>query len=227
MSIKHQIIYEDNHLLIINKKASQLVQADKTKDVCLLDLAKQYIKEKYDKPGDVYLGLCHRLDRPTSGIVVFARTSKALTRMNNLFKLKKVKKTYIAIVSGTPDIKETRLVDFLKKNEKRNKSFVVDNTVRDAKEAILYYTFVKKLDYYSVLKINLKTGRHHQIRAQLGNQNLCIKGDLKYGAKRSNEDASICLHAHQISFIHPVKQELVELICEPISKEKIWKHVFT
>jgi len=226
MSIKHQIIYEDNHLLVINKKASQLVQADKTKDVCLLDLAKLYIKEKYKKPGDVYLGLCHRLDRPTSGIVVFARTSKALTRMNNLFKQKKVKKTYIAIVSGKPNIESTRLVDYLKKNEKRNKSFVVDTTVRDAKEAILIYDFVKKLDYYSVLKINLKTGRHHQIRAQLAHQNLFIKGDLKYGAKRSNEDASICLHAHQIAFIHPVKQELIELICEPMSKEKIWKHAF-
>ncbi len=216
-----QIIYEDNHLIAINKRPGDIVQGDKTGDLPLSEIVKLYIKKKYDKPGNVYLGVAHRLDRPTSGIVVFAKTSKALPRLNKLFAEKEAQKTYWAIVKNTPKKEGDTLVHWLKRNAKQNKSYAYYKEVPESKKAILDYRLIKKLDNYFLLEIDLKTGRHHQIRAQLTAIGLPIKGDLKYGFDRSNKDGSIHLHARALSFIHPVKKELLQLTA-PTPNDSVW-----
>lgn len=216
-----QVIYEDNHLIAVNKRAGDIVQGDKTGDMPLSEVVKQYIKAKYQKPGNVYLGVPHRLDRPTTGIVVFAKTSKALPRLNKLFADKDAKKTYWAVVREMPEHESGTLVHWLKRNPKQNKSYAHIKEVPDSKKAILDYRVVKKLDRYTLLEIDLKTGRHHQIRAQLAAIGCTIKGDLKYGSDRSNKDGSIHLHALKLVFDHPVKQEPLELIA-PLPKDTIW-----
>ncbi len=204
-----QILFEDNHLIVVNKRAGDITQGDKTGDKPLSEVVKEYIKDKYHKPGNVYLGVVHRLDRPTSGIIIFAKTSKALERLNKMLREKKISKTYWAIVKNTPSKKKDTLVNYLKKNSKNNKSSVYNKEVKDSKKAILHYEVIQQLDNYALLEINLETGRHHQIRAQLAAINAPIKGDLKYGFPRSNKDGSIHLHAKRISFLHPVaKTEL-------------------
>ena len=214
------ILYEDNHIIAVNKTCSEIVQGDKTGDTPLSEIVKAYIKERYNKPGAVFLGIPHRIDRPTSGIVLFARTSKALTRLNTMFSSHTdIKKTYWAIVEGEPKPAQARLVNHIKKNEMQNKSYIV--TATQGKEAILSYRTLVKGDYYSLLEVDLETGRHHQIRCQLAAIGHPIKGDLKYGAKRSNPDGGICLHAKRIEFIHPVTQEHV-VIEAPIPNDKIW-----
>ncbi len=217
------VIYEDNHLIVVNKKSGDIVQGDKTGDTPLSDIVKQYIKLKYNKPGDVYLGTVHRLDRPTSGIVLFAKTSKALSRMNKMFKDKNIQKTYWAVVEKPKvnvKVKDT-LIDFLKKNEKQNKSYAYPNEINGSKKAELSYKIVGKGDNYWFVEIKPKTGRHHQIRVQLSNIGLIIKGDLKYGAKRSNKDGSIHLLAQKLEFIHPVKKEPLTITANP-PKDVLW-----
>lgn len=216
-----QILFEDNHLIVINKRPGDIVQGDKTGDTPLSELVKEYIRVRYDKPGNVYLGVVHRLDRPTSGIVLFAKTSKALPRLNKLFKDKDAKKTYWAIVKNAPPKQEDTLVHFMKRNTKQNKSYAHLKEVPESKKAILEYRVLKKLDNYYLLEIDLQTGRHHQIRSQLSSIGCPIKGDLKYGFDRSNKDASIHLHARKLSLIHPVKKELIEIIAPP-PREPIW-----
>ena len=219
-----QVLFEDNHIIIINKRAGDIVQGDKTGDKPLSDVVKEYIKDRYNKPGNVFLGVVHRLDRPTTGIVVFARTSKALPRLNKLFAEKKAKKTYWAMVNGVPPKQNDTLTHWLKKNPKNNKSTAFKTAIDDGKKAILHYTLLKKLDKYSLLEVALETGRHHQIRCQLSSIGCHIKGDLKYGAKRSNKDASIHLHSRRLSFIHPVKKELIEVEA-PLPKDALWQAV--
>ncbi|MGJ8659386.1 MAG: RluA family pseudouridine synthase [Cellulophaga fucicola] len=216
-----QVLYEDNHLIAINKRVGDIVQGDKTGDAPLSDIVKAYIKEKYNKPGNVYLGVAHRLDRPTTGIVVFAKTSKALPRLNKLFAEKDAKKTYWAVVKQQPKKQKDTLVNWLKRNTKQNKSYANIKEVPDSKKAILDYSILKKLDNYYLLEINLQTGRHHQIRSQLSGIGCPIKGDLKYGFNRSNSDGGIHLHARKLSFIHPVKKEPLEIIA-PLPKDPIW-----
>lgn len=216
-----QVLLEDNHLIIVNKRSGDIVQGDKTGDKPLSDVVKEYIKDKYNKPGNVFLGTVHRLDRPTSGIVIFARTSKALERLNKMLREKTIKKTYWAVVEKFPKKEKNTLVDFLKKNSKNNKSTAYKNEIDGSKKAILHYKLLKKLDNYSLLEIDLETGRHHQIRVQLSTIGSIIKGDLKYGAKRSNKDGSIHLHARKIEFIHPVNKELIKIIA-PTPKDAIW-----
>ncbi|WP_299130945.1 RluA family pseudouridine synthase [uncultured Winogradskyella sp.] len=217
-----QVLYEDNHIIVVNKRAGDLVQGDKTGDKPLSDVVKDYIKEKYNKPGNVYLGVVHRLDRPTTGIVMFAKTSKALPRLNKLFAEKTAKKTYWALVKNTPPRHEAKLVNWLKKNPKNNKSTAYDKEVEGRKKAILNYSVIKKLDNFYLLEIDLETGRHHQIRCQLSKIGCPIKGDLKYGFDRSNKDGSISLHARQLEFIHPVKKEVVSIIA-PLPKDSLWQ----
>ena len=216
-----QILYEDNHLIAVNKRPGDIVQGDKTGDKPLSEIVKQYIKEKYNKPGNVYLGVAHRLDRPTSGIVVFAKSSKALPRLNKLFAEKEAKKTYWAIVKNTPPKTHDTLTHWLKRNTKQNKSYVNKKEVPDSKKAVMDYEIIKKLDNYFLLEIDLKTGRHHQIRSQLTAIGCPIKGDLKYGFDRSNKDGSIHLHARKLRFIHPVKKEKLELIAPP-PNDSVW-----
>ncbi len=216
-----QILYEDNHLIAVNKRPGDIVQGDKTGDKPLSEVVKQYIKEKYNKPGNVYLGVAHRLDRPTSGIVVFAKSSKALPRLNKLFAEKEAKKTYWAVVKNTPPKTHDTLTHWLKRNTKQNKSYAHKKEVPDSKKAVLDYEIIKKLDNYFLLEIDLKTGRHHQIRAQLTAIGCPIKGDLKYGFDRSNKDGSIHLHARKLMFIHPVKKEKLELIASP-TNDPVW-----
>lgn len=216
------IIYEDNHLLVVNKAAGQLVQGDKTGDVPLVDLAKAYLKEKYQKPGEVFLGVVHRLDRPTSGVIVFARTSKALTRLNQQFKERSVKKIYWAIVEGKNLPKENNLHHWLVRNQKQNKSYAYPKQVPNSKEAKLRFKLHVVLERYTCLAIELLTGRHHQIRVQLSSIGHVIKGDLKYGASRSNKDGSICLHARSLSLLHPVKKEPIKWTAPP-PKDALWK----
>ena len=217
-----QVLFEDNHIIIVNKRAGDIVQGDKTQDKPLSDIVKEYIKEKYNKPGNVFLGVVHRLDRPTSGIVIFARTSKALERLNKMLREKTIEKTYWAVVKNTPKREKDTLVSFLKKNPKNNKSTVFYKETEGSKKAILHYQVIKKLDNYSLLEIDLETGRHHQIRAQLSSIGSSIKGDLKYGAKRSNKDGSIHLHARKIAFTHPVNKEKIE-ITSPVPDDSIWE----
>ena len=205
------VLYEDNHMIIINKRSGDIVQGDKTGDPPLSEIVKQYIAEKYQKKGNVFLGVVHRLDRPTSGIVIFARTSKALERLNKMLRDKQIKKTYWAIVKNKPDKVNDTLIHYLKKNPKNNKSTVFPRESEGCKKAVLHYKLIKELDNYYLLEIDLETGRHHQIRAQLSAINCAIKGDLKYGFNRSNPDGSICLHAREIHFIHPVSKEKIEI----------------
>ena len=216
------ILFEDNHLLIINKRPGELSQLDKTGDNSVLEKYKLYLKKKHNKKGNVFLGLVNRLDRPTSGVLILAKTSKALSRMNKMLVERKILKKYLAIVEKKPIRKKNTLINFLKKNQKQNKSYIVDQTTKDSKKAILHYTTLKELDNYSLLEIRLETGRHHQIRVQLSNIGCFIKGDLKYGSKRSNSDKSICLHANEISFIHPVSKNEIKIKANT-PKNNIWK----
>lgn len=217
------ILHEDNHTIVINKRPSDIVQGDKTGDETLPDKIKTYLKEKYDKPGNVFCGVVHRLDRPTSGAVVFARTSKALERLNKQFREKETNKIYWAIVESKPSKNTDRLVHWLRKNEKQNKSYVVDGSKsNDAKEAILTYRLLQSSDNYFLLEISLETGRHHQIRCQLATIGCIIKGDVKYGARRANKDASIHLHARSLTFNHPTSQEEIKVIA-PVPDEPLWK----
>ena len=214
-----EVLYEDNHIIAVNKKSGDIVQGDKTGDAPLSDFVKAYIKKKYNKPGEVFLGTIHRLDRPTSGVVLYARTSKALSRMNEQFREKKVQKTYWAVVDNSPPNTSGTLENYLQKNQKQNKSYITKNEA--GKHALLDYKLLKKLDNFFHLEIRPKTGRHHQIRVQLAHIGSIIKGDLKYGAKRSNKDASIHLLAQKLEFIHPVTKENIT-ITAPAPKESIW-----
>ena len=216
-----EVLFEDNHLLIVNKKSGDIVQGDKTGDKPLSEVVKEYIKEKYNKPGEVFLGVVHRLDRPTSGIIIFARTSKALERLNKMLRDRVISKTYWAIIKNNPKKVKDTLIHFLKKNPKNNKSTVLTKKTEGSKKAILHFTIKKKLDNYSLLEIDLETGRHHQIRAQLSFIGSPIKGDLKYGASRSNKDGSIHLHARTINFTHPVSKKTIKIIA-PVPNEVIW-----
>ena len=219
-----QILHEDNHIIVVNKRVGDIVQGDKTGDKPLSEVVKEYIKEKYNKPGEVFLGVVHRLDRPTTGIVVFARTSKALTRLNELFSNRETQKTYWAIVKNKPEKDQDTLVHYLKRNEKNNTSKAHLKEVPESKKASLDYKIIKTLDNYFALEINLHTGRHHQIRAQLQAIGCPIKGDLKYGFDRSNPDGGIHLHARKLSFIHPVSKEVIEIIA-PAPKDAIWSSI--
>lgn len=216
------ILYEDNHLIAVNKTTSEIVQGDKTGDKPLSDTIKHYLKDKYQKPGNVFVGVIHRLDRPVSGIVLFAKTSKALARMNEMFKNHEVKKSYWAIIKKMPIEPQATLTHYLVRNEKQNKSFAFDKEQKDSQLAILHYTLKATSDRYALLEVDLETGRHHQIRCQLAKIGCPIKGDLKYGFPRSNEDGGISLHAQSISFIHPVTKEPVSLSA-PVPEQKLWK----
>ena len=216
-----QILFEDNHLIVINKRCGDIVQGDKTGDTPLSEIVKLYIKEKYKKPGNVYLGVPHRLDRPTSGVLIFAKTSKSLARLNKLFKEGKIEKYYLAITKNKPEKSNDTLIHWLKKNEKTNKSIHFNKETKEAKKAILHYRLIKVLDRYNVLEIKLETGRHHQIRSQLKAIGCPIKGDLKYGYERSNIDGGIDLHAKKIIFEHPVTKKLTTIEA-PVRNTKIW-----
>lgn len=218
-SIEHRILFEDNHILIVNKLFSELVQGDKTGDSCLLENLKEYIKIRDKKPGNVFLGLCHRIDRPTSGIVVFAKTSKALSRLSEMFREGEVHKTYLALVDGIIKGSENKesliLEDYIYRNSKLNKSFVVDKNHIGAKKAILECRLLNHTKSYYLYEVKLMTGRHHQIRVQFSQRGVHIKGDVKYGARRSNDDGSICLHSYKIEFIHPVSKKQISASCLP------------
>ena len=216
-----QVLFEDNHIIIVNKRAGDITQGDKTGDKPLSDVVKEYVKDKYNKPGLVFIGTVHRLDRPTSGIVIFARTSKALERLNKMLRDKVIHKTYWALVKNPPKKTIDTLINFLKKDTKKNKSFVYKKEIEGSKKAILHYNIVKKLENYFLIEIDLETGRHHQIRTQLSYIGSAIKGDLKYGFPRSNKDGSISLHARKIKFIHPVSKEEIQ-ITAPTPKDVIW-----
>ncbi|MCB0426241.1 MAG: RluA family pseudouridine synthase [Mangrovimonas sp.] len=215
------VLYEDNHLIIVNKRAGDIVQGDKTGDIPLSEIVKEYLKEKYHKPGNVYLGVVHRLDRPTTGLVVFSKTSKALPRLNKLFANKEAKKTYWALVKNAPPKPQDTLIHWLKKNPKNNKSSAFTKELAGSKKAILHYKTLKKLDTYYLLEIELETGRHHQIRSQLASIGCPVKGDLKYGFDRSNPDGSISLHARQLEFEHPVKNEVMTIVA-PLPEDALW-----
>ena len=219
-----QVLYEDNHIIAVSKTCHEIVQGDKTGDTPLSETVKAYIKEKYQKPGEVFLGVTHRLDRPTTGVVLFARTSKALTRLNAMFQShEQIQKTYWAIVPTNSQLpKANRLENYLWRNEKQNKSFVVKPGTKDAKRAVLSYKVIAQSDRYTLLEINLETGRHHQIRCQLAAIGCPIKGDLKYGAKRSNADSGISLHARKIEFIHPVSKQPIS-ITAPVPDDTLWQ----
>jgi 23S rRNA pseudouridine1911/1915/1917 synthase len=219
-----QVIHEDNHLIVVNKRVGDIVQGDKTGDKPLSEIVKEYIKDKYNKPGEVFLGVVHRLDRPTTGIVVFARTSKALSRMNELFSNRATQKTYWAVVKNKPVKSQDKLVHYIKRNEKNNTSKAHLNEVPDSKLASLEYKIIKELTNYTALEIELHTGRHHQIRAQLAAIGSPIKGDLKYGFDRSNPDGGIHLHARKLCFTHPVSKEAITIIA-PTPDDVIWKAV--
>ena len=216
-----QVLFEDNHIIIVNKRSGDITQGDKTGDKPISDVVKEYIKDKYNKAGNVYLGVVHRLDRPTSGVIIFARTSKALERLNKMLRDKEIHKTYWAVVKNHPKKEKATLINYLKKNPKNNKSSVFQKEIEGSKKAILHYSVLKKLDNYTLLEIDLETGRHHQIRAQLSNIGYPIKGDLKYGFNRSNKDGSIHLHARKIEFIHPVAKEKISVLA-PTPSEVIW-----
>ena len=217
-----EVLYEDNHIIIVNKRSSDLVQGDGTGDESLDNIVRSYIKEKYKKPGDVFLGVVHRLDRPVSGCVVYARTSKALSRLSELFRTRDVKKTYWAIVTDRPPAEEGVLSNWLKKNEQQNKSYVYDKEVKGSKLAELSYLVLARSEKYYLLEVDLRTGRHHQIRAQLAAAKCPSKGDLKYGAPRSNEGGGISLHSRKVTFMHPVKNEEISVVA-PLPEDRIWK----
>ena len=216
-----QVLYEDNHIIIVYKQSGEIVQGDKTGDKPLSETIKEWIKEKYAKPGNVFLGVVHRLDRPVSGIVVFAKTSKALSRLNNMFRNGEVRKTYWAMVQTAPNMPEATLTNWLVRNEKQNKSYVYNNEMPNAKQAILKYKTIGQPEHYTLLEVNLLTGRHHQIRCQLAAMGCPIKGDLKYGARRSNPDGSISLLSHKVEFIHPVSKQKI-VVVSPLPTEKVW-----
>lgn len=217
------VLYEDNHIIAVNKTCNEIVQGDKTGDTPLSETVKAYIKAKYNKPGEVFLGVTHRLDRPTSGVVLFARTSKALTRLNAMFQShEQIKKTYWAIVQGAPKVPEARLENWLIRNEAQNKSYIAKPNANNAKLAVLSYKTLVRGENYTLLEVHLQTGRHHQIRCQLAAIGCPVKGDLKYGAKRSNPDGGICLHARQIEFIHPVSKQPI-CITAPVPDDSLWQ----
>ena len=216
------VLFEDNHLIAVNKRAGDIVQGDKTGDDPLSAIVKQYIKERYGKPGEVFLGVVHRLDRPTTGIVIFARTSKALERMNALFAKGETRKTYWAVVDQPPPEAAGRLVHFMQRNTKQNKSYALPSDAPGRKQAALRYRLMKKLDRYYLLEIDLETGRHHQIRAQLAAIGCTIKGDLKYGAPRSNPGGGIYLHSRSLEFMHPVRKEPVRIVADP-PDDPLWE----
>ena len=215
------VVYEDNHIVVVNKTSSEIVQGDKTGDTPLSEMVKQYLKEKYNKPGNVFIGVTHRLDRPVSGLVVFAKTSKALPRLNEMFRNGEVKKTYWAIVKECPKETEGELVHYLVRNEKQNKSYAYEMEVKNSKKAVLHYKLIGHSQNYYLLEVDLKTGRHHQIRCQLAKMGCPIKGDLKYGSPRSNPDGSICLHARTVQFVHPVSKEMIRLTA-PVPEGNLW-----
>ena len=215
------VVYEDNHIIVVNKTSSEIVQGDKTGDTPLSEMVKQYLKEKYNKPGNVFIGVTHRLDRPVSGLVVFAKTSKALPRLNEMFRNGEVKKTYWAIVKECPKETEGELVHYLVRNEKQNKSYAYDKEVKNSKKAVLHYKLIGHSQNYYLLEVDLKTGRHHQIRCQLAKMGCPIKGDLKYGFPRSNPDGSICLHALTVQVVHPVSKEMIQLTA-PVPEGNLW-----
>lgn len=218
-----EVVYEDNHIIIVNKNASEIVQGDKTGDTPLSEQVKAYIKELYAKSGNVFLGVVHRLDRPVSGLVVFAKTGKALSRLNDMFRNGDVRKTYWAVTKDYPKEQEADLVHYLVRNEKQNKSYAYDKEVPGAKKSVLHYKVIARSDNYNLLEVNLMTGRHHQIRCQLAKIGCPVKGDLKYGAKRSNPDGSISLHARSISFIHPVSKKHIEVIAPVPKDNNLWQ----
>lgn len=215
------VVYEDNHIIVVNKDSGEIVQGDKTGDTPLSDIVKEYIRQKYNKPGNVFLGVVHRLDRPVSGLVVFAKTSKALTRLNEMFRTNSVHKTYWAITRNTPPQPSGRLEQWIVRNEKQNKSYVYNREVPNSKKAVLEYSTIGASDNYTLIEVRLMTGRHHQIRCQLAAMGCPIKGDLKYGARRSNPDGSISLMSRHVEFIHPVSKETVSLLA-PLPPHSLW-----
>lgn len=217
-----EVIYEDNHIIAVNKTCNEIVQGDKTGDEPLSETLKLWLKEKYNKPGNVFVGVTHRLDRPTSGIVLFAKTSKALTRLNEMFRKGEVKKTYWAIVKTKAIVPEAELIHYLVRNEKQNKSYAYDVIKPESKQAILHYKLIGQSDRYSLLEVDLKTGRHHQIRCQLAKIGCPIKGDLKYGFDRSNPDGGISLHARRVIFTHPVSKEVIDIVA-PVPQDNLWQ----
>jgi 23S rRNA pseudouridine1911/1915/1917 synthase len=219
-----EVLFEDNHLIVVNKQSGDITQGDKTGDEPLSDKVKTYIKDKYEKPGAVFLGVVHRLDRPVSGIVLYARTSKALERMNKKFREKDIRKTYWAVVENAPNEQQGTLVNFLKKNNEKNKSYVSKDDSTGAKQSSLHYRVIGQSDKYTLLEVELHTGRHHQIRVQLSHMGCIIKGDLKYGAKRSNTDGSIHLHARFLEFEHPVTHEPIRITAPVPKNDGLWQH---
>ncbi|WP_337386435.1 RluA family pseudouridine synthase [Prevotella sp.] len=215
------VVYEDNHIIIVNKQSGEIVQGDKTGDTPLSDIVKQYIKDKYNKPGNVFLGVVHRLDRPVSGLVVFAKTSKALSRLNEMFRTGDVHKTYWAIVKKNDIAPEATLTDWLTRNERQNKSYAHNREVPGAKKAVLSYKVRSVSDNYMLLEVRLMTGRHHQIRCQLAHMGCPIKGDLKYGSPRSNPDGSISLMSRRVEFVHPVSKETIAVEA-PVPNDRLW-----
>lgn len=220
-SLPSRILYEDNHMIIVNKLPSEIVQGDKTGDMPMSDLLKAYIAQKYQKPGNVFLGVVHRIDRPVSGAVIFARTSKALTRLNAMLQNRELKKRYWALVKNQPPSEKDHLVHYLKKNEKQNKSYVTKENTPNSKKAELQYQVISRSKEYYLVEVELITGRHHQVRAQLAAMGCPIRGDLKYGFDRSNPDASIHLHARELSFKHPTKDQILKIVA-PLPDEKLW-----
>ena len=220
-NIGMQVVYEDNHIIIVYKQSGEIVQGDKTGDKPLSDTVKEWIKARYNKPGNVFLGVVHRLDRPVAGLVMFGKTSKATSRLNAMFREGQVHKTYWAIVSGTPKADEATLDNWLVRNEKQNKSYAYDHEVPSSKHALLRYKVIARSDNYTLLAVDLLTGRHHQIRCQLAHAGMPIKGDLKYGARRSNPDGSISLLSHRMSFVHPVSKKTID-ITSPVPNDNLW-----
>lgn len=220
------VLYEDNHVIVVNKESGEIVQGDKTGDVPLSDMLKAWLKEKYDKPGNVFLGVVHRLDRPVQGVVVFAKTSKALARLNDMFRKGEVHKTYWALTRQAPPKKEDTLTHWLVRNEKQNKSYAYDMVKPDAKKAVLTYRHLASSDRYHLMEVQLMTGRHHQIRSQLAKIGCPIKGDLKYGAQRSNPDGSISLLARRVEFVHPVSGQQIAVVA-PLPKDSLWQSFAT
>lgn len=221
--IAKQILYEDNHLIILNKLSSQIIQGDKTGDIPLSELVRVYLKEKYDKPGDAFIAVVHRLDRPVSGCIIFAKTDKAMYRMGNIFQKREIQKVYWAVVRNKPELESAHLINYLKKNEQQNKTYVYDKEIPGSYRAELKYRILDESDSYHLLEVELMTGKHHQIRSQLAAIGCPIKGDLKYGALRPNRNISISLHARSVSFIHPIKKEPIRIIA-PVPDETLWQH---
>lgn len=216
------VLYEDNHIIVVNKESGEIVQGDKTGDVPLSDIVKDWIKRKYNKPGNVFLGVVHRLDRPVCGVVVFAKTSKALTRLNEMFKTSDVHKTYWALTANRPKVEEATITHWIVRNEKQNKSYAYDVEKPNSKKAILHYKLIGASEHYNLIEVKLMTGRHHQIRCQLAKIGCPIKGDLKYGAKRSNADGSISLMARRVEFVHPVSKENI-CVEAPLPSDRLWQ----